>query len=201
MKRVFYLLTISVISVAAGRASPIFSLGPLDGALSGSAGSVVGWGFTITDTTDFLVVSETDFCVSATQASDLPCASQVQSLGTYTDFSASDFVVVGPAPYSTTVTQDFDPGGPAGFGSFAINGNAVAGTVLSGGIAVIYDLFDGDPANGGAQIGGDNFIALPASVTVVPSVQTPEPGTMAPLGLAAVGLMLLRRRLRYCKWI
>jgi len=197
MKRALYLLTGAIFGAAVW-AAPVISLTPMGGAVSGSPGSIVGWGFSIHNPTDFLVVAATDFCVSANQPSDLPCASQVQSLGSYTDFSSADFFVVGPSPYSKTVTQNFDPNGPfgpTGFGSFAINGNAMAGTVFNGEIAIIYDLFAGDPATGGAQIGGDNFISLPASVTVIAPSGVPEPGTPLSFGLGMAGLILFRRRI------
>jgi len=197
MTRALYLLAPAILA-AAVRAGPVVSLTPIDGAVSGSPGSTVGWGFTISSTADFLAVAATDFCVSATKPSDLPCASQVQYLGSYTDFSSADFFVVGPSPYSTTVTQNFDPTGPfgpTGFGSFAINGNAVVGAVLNGEIAVIYDLFAGDPAAGGEQIGGDNFISVPASVTVIGPIGIPEPRTLLSFGFGLAGLILLRRRI------
>ncbi len=56
---------------------------------------------------------------------------------------------------------------------------------------VDYDLFNGDPSNGGTQIGGDFFIEQNASVFVAP-----EPATWLLLGSTQDGLGLARFRLR-----
>jgi len=193
-KALLYLASIAV-SMAALQAAPLLTLDPLGGALSGTPGSTVGWGFTLTNTTDFLVVAATDFCITATQPTDLPCATQVQSVGTYNDFSAINFIVVGPSPYTTTVTQTFNAIAQTGFGSFAISGGATVGTILNGQLAVVYQLFDADPANGGQQIGGDNFISSPASITVTGvATGTPEPGTMLTLCLGTACILLQCRR-------
>jgi hypothetical protein len=83
-----------------------------------------------------------------------------------------------------------------GFGAFQINGGTAAGTKLSGEIAIVFDLFTGDPNTNPAasQIGGDNFVSLPASVTVTGSAAAPEPGTMVSLGLGLLGLCWFGRR-------
>jgi len=191
MKRALQLLAATSIVAGSGQAAPIFALNPGSGGLSGTQGSTVGWGFTITNTTTFLEVVQTDFCLPGSDATDLPCAGAFPSLGSYTDFTAlSNFVVVGPSPYTTTLTQNFDLNLQTGFGSFTILHNASLGTSL-GEIDVIYDLFDGDPANGGMQLGGDNFVALPASITVAAAATVPEPGTGLPVCFAAAGLILL----------
>lgn len=194
MKNTLQILTCLALLAGTAKAATI-ALDPPNGAVSGSPGGTVGWGFTITNAANFLVVVQTDFCLTATQPSDLPCAAQVQSLGTYDDFSSANLVIVGPSPYSTILTQTFDPLAKTGFGSFAILANAAPGTVLSGEIAVVYDLFDGDPQNGGQQIGGDNFFSAPASVTVNPLASVPEPHS-AILLLSGLGLAVLRRSRR-----
>lgn len=57
MNYIQFALLICVSSVLAS-ASPIFSLTPSNGVVSGTDGAVVGWGFTVTnDTSDWLVLT------------------------------------------------------------------------------------------------------------------------------------------------
>jgi hypothetical protein len=195
MNRLFQLLTTGMIFAAvasAGLTSVTFD--PSGGALSGDPGSSVGWGFTIEDSTNFLLVSETSFCPTGSTESELPCSS---GFGTYTDFSFNA-PVVGPSPDSPTVTQSFNLALQLGFGSFEISPATLVGTVVSGEVDIIYDLFTGDPNTdpSATQIGGDNFVSLPASVTVTGAASVPEPATLLPPGFAITGLLLwsLRRR-------
>jgi hypothetical protein len=194
MKRLFQLLTAVTLLSTLASASPVFTT-PANGALFGNAGSIVGWGFTISDSTEFALVTQTGFCITATQPSNLPCTSQIQAVGTYTDFSLNA-PVVGPSQDSPSITQNFNMGVQTGFGAFQINGGTAAGTKLSGEIAIVFDLFTGDPNTNPAasQIGGDNFVSLPASVTVTGSAAAPEPGTMVSLGLGLLGLCWFGRR-------
>src|SRR5262245_2009420 len=95
-------------------AAPILQLIPASGDIGGAAGAVVGWGFTLTNTTDFVVVTSSDFVPSST-------------LGTYTDFIGPNFIIVGPAPESPVVSQAFNPVALTGIGSFAISAAALPG--------------------------------------------------------------------------
>src|ERR1700686_1249537 len=73
----------------AAHGGPIFTLDPPSGGLFGNIGATVGWGFTLSNSTNFLLVDRTDFCVGA-DATSCPVP-----LGTYTDFTSSQFIVVG----------------------------------------------------------------------------------------------------------
>jgi len=173
---------------------PTLTLHPTSGAITGPAGSTVGWGFTLTNaSSDFLVVSGSDFCVGAITS---PCSN---SLGTYTDFAGAEFFVIGPSPESSSITQAFDNGLQTGIGSFLINPGAT-GTV-NGFIALTYDLFtvdpnlaDFDPTLDTVSLG--NYLTAPASVTV--GMQTtnpvPEPGSLLLLVSGLVLALSLRRR-------
>ncbi len=61
------------------------TLDPPSGAIVGPAGSTVGWGFTLTNTSDFAVVSGSDFCVGVLTS---PCSN---TFGTYSDYPARSF--------------------------------------------------------------------------------------------------------------
>jgi hypothetical protein len=176
--------------------APTLTLDPANGALSGTPGSTVGWGFTIANSTNFLLITSSDFCVGPISS---PCSN---GLGTYTDFIASNqFVVVGPLPESSSVTQAFDNSLLTGIGSFLINSTANPGDSVSGQIVLTYDLFsvspnapNFDPIADTISIG--NFLTASASVSV-PSTTAPEPGTGLLFGyglIAFAGLGLAARK-------
>ena len=75
------------------------------------------------------------------------CLSLAPNLGAYTDFAGAEFLVAGPPPESTTVSQTFDNTALTGIGSFAIDPGA-SGTV-SGIIVLTFDLFSVSPNDPG----------------------------------------------------
>lgn len=191
MKRLVQLLSVQMILTALALATTAsFGFDSFGGALSGTAGSTVGWGFTISDASQYVVVDLSDFCPAGLTASDLYCANGPN--GTYSDF-AFNAPIVGPSPYSSSATENFDPVQMTGYGSFTISAAAAVGTVISDEIYVMYDLYSGDPAMGGTDVSQDNLAMLDASVTVI-SGSVPEAGTMLPLGLGIAGLLLWRIR-------
>jgi hypothetical protein len=166
-----------------------FTLNPSNGQVSGTAGQTVGWGFTIADSADWLIVAGTGFCTTFNTSTDsLPCLNPVPS-GTYTDFTSFNFVLSAPNSADTS-QQTFNAVSHFGTGSFQIAGNAPLGP-LSGFIVVEYFLFNGDPTNGGSQIGGDNFVTAPASVQVI----TPEPNAGVLTLIGGSIILLVGRRL------
>ena len=165
------------------------TLDPADGAVTGPAGSTVGWGFTLADAgSDFAVVTSSDFCTGAVSS---PCSNP---FGVYTDFIGQQFVVVGPSPEQGSVAQSFDDASMTGVGSFAINPTS-SGT-LDGFLAVTYDLYSVDPNSANFDptvdtVSTGNYLYAAASVTVGSSSTTvPEPGTMSLLASGIVSLLL-----------
>jgi hypothetical protein len=181
------LLAFALCGVArADQSPPTLVLDPNSGAISGAAGTTVGWGFTLANLgTDFLFVTSSDFCVGVPAS---PCSN---SLGTYTDFAGPQFILVGPSPESDSVTQAFDNNLLTGMGSFLINPAATGSAI--GEIVLTYDLYSVDPnslsfnpALDAVSLG--NSLTSAASVTVE-TTTTPEPGSLLLLasGLFALG--------------
>ena len=159
-------------------AAPVLDLIPANGTIGGGPGDVVGWGFTLTNTTDFLVVTSADFVSSV-------------ALGTFTDFIGPNFIVVGPAPENPVVSQFFNALAMTGIGSFAISPSAALGSTVSGEIQLTYDLFSRspndptfNPATDTLSVG--NLLSGTASAQVVP-----EPASWLMMGTACAVLALL----------
>src|SRR5579872_767247 len=113
----------AAISLSAG---PVLTLTP-SGDLIGTPGSTVGWGFTITNDADYVEITSAQYCVNPV---NFPLVCNSSALGSFTDFiSQFNDIIVGP-PGGTdpsTVSQNFDPVGLTGIGSFAIDNGASIG--------------------------------------------------------------------------
>lgn len=165
------------------QAAPMLTLVPADGALRGLPGSTVGWGFTLTNTSDFLVVTGSSFTASP--------------LGTYEDFISSgpNLIVVGPSPESPTVTQLFDPASRMGIGAFHILDTAPAGVSIKGTLTIDYSLFSVSPNDPAFNPDLDTVVA-DASLSQAAAVQVlPEPGSWI-LILSGIGLCAAIHRQR-----
>lgn len=190
----FTILAVSMLcSVTRADGVPTLTLDPTNGAISGAAGATVGWGFTLTNTTDFLVVSSSDFCVGAITS---PCSN---SLGTYTDFIGPQFQVVGPSPESTSFTQSFNLLAQTGVGSFIINAGALPGDSVTGEIVVTYDLYSVDPNSPTFDPSVDtlstgDMLTAAASVSVPASTTVPEPTSLILLGSGLLALFGASRK-------
>ena len=194
IKQTFHSILILAGLAAVGqpaRAATLFQLNPTDGVISGAPGATVGWGFTITNTIDYINVTNSQFCEGAQTP---PCT---HAIGTYTDFVGPNSPVIGPAPESPTVTESFDSALTTGVGSFAINSNASSLNHAIGEIIFTYDVYtvspndpDFDPFSDLVSTG--NVASLDATVNVIP-----EPATFALAGSVLAALAALRFR-RLC---
>lgn len=186
-----------VCSVARADGTPTLTLDPTSGAISGAAGSTIGWGFTLTNTTDFLVVTSSDFCVGVITS---PCS---DSLGTYTDFIGPQFQVVGPSPESTSFVESFNLAAQTGVGSFAINAAAAPGASVTGEIVVTFDLFSVDPNAPTFNpdldtLSTGDVLTAGASISVPGVTAVPEPKSLLLLGSGLLSLVGIARKRQPC---
>jgi len=166
------------------------------GKIAGNRGSTVGWGFTLTNTLNYVVIDASEFDIT-----------QASGDGTYTDIIGPNFIVVGTGVYaSTPITQAFDASVPSGVGSFSISPSASVGDIVLGTIVLTYDVYSVSPNDPSFDPFTDTLanglqISASAQVNV-----TPEPASLLLL-LTGVGfgMPLLaaerknrgRQRLRY----
>jgi hypothetical protein len=180
-------------TAVSGFATPVrFQLLPAAGSLSGSPGSTVGWGFSLTNMTgDFLVVADSSFCDGGQNPVTATCSPH---LGVYSDIVAGNATVLAPG---SKLTKAFDLSSSSGLGSYSIWSSAAPGQTDTGSLFLVYDVFDSDPFSGSAtQIGGDQIVSAPARVTVKATVTAvPEPALLLQSGLIVVGMLALGRRL------
>ncbi len=187
MKRVILTILIAMAFSAFAAADSItFTLDPASGNVKGDPGSVVGWGFTFTNTTSNWVVLDSSSFTGSTVD------------GSYADYLSSAFYIVGPSPESSTVSETWNPSALSGVGEFDINTTAAPGTVIPGDIVVDYSVYSVDPNDPNFDpsidtVTADATLSAPASVTV------PEPSSF-PLLMGSLFLPILfagwRRRSR-----
>jgi hypothetical protein len=158
---------------------------PASGNVAGMQGTVVGWGFTLTnpDASDWVVLTGSSFTGS-------------QVLGHYVDYLAASFWVAGPAPESSTIQQVWNQASLLGLGEFDINKVAAPG-LIGGNIVVHYSEFSQDPNDPNfdpdtSTVIADGTLATQVGISIN---AVPETGT---LGLLLAGALpfVLRRHCR-----
>lgn len=171
-------------------ASPSIVLDPAFGNLAGLPGSIVGWGFIITNDFGYIEFNSAQFCVSPVS---LP-ACTAPSTGVFTDIIAGfNDVIVGPAGgtlFPPSVTMAYDPNLMTGIGSFQFDPSVAIGLSDFGALILSYTLTDIDPNDPNAHRLGTGVLTANASVTVA----VPEPGTAGILALILSGFAVLHRK-------
>jgi len=173
--RIVLLLLTAALLLPAAHAGAIFT--PTPSTISGAPGDTVGWGFTISNDTNYLLITSADFTPAT-------------PLGTFTDFIGQfNFIVVGPSPESNSVSQTFDPSALTGVGSFLISSSATPGSVITGLLTLTYDLFSVSPNDPNFDpdtdtISNGNVLTSAAEVDVKGVSAVPEPASFGLVGLA-----------------
>jgi PEP-CTERM motif len=182
-------IVMGTVAASALMAGPVLTLSP-GGSLSGLPGSTVGWGFTLTNDLNWIEVAQAQFCLDVPLGN--PCFNPSAQFIDIISNPPND-VIVGPGG---SVSQPYAPLVFVGLGSFVIDPGAVPGSSVVGNILLTYNEFDGDPNQGGNQIGFNEAISAAARVTANGATTVPEPATwgLASIALAGLGALRLRRR-------
>ena len=164
--------------------SIVFITLPMNGNVTGIAGSTVGWGYSITNNSD------TDWFVPTALNPD-------SSFSNGTPTLLFDFPDLAP---DTTASETFDPVNGIGLYEFAWDASAPEGFINSGNFVLSGEWWDGDPLNGGNFIADaiDTSTAYSASVGSIATGSTPEPSSIVMM-LAGWGAVCVSRRLYKCR--
>jgi hypothetical protein len=173
------LIGLLLICSSAAYADPFtFDTLPGSGDVAGPAGSTVGWGYSITNTslTNWLVLSSVN-------------------AGTFlmgTPGALFDFPIVAPG---TTATVAFDALAGLGLYQLTWDPTAPAGFVNSGTFVLSAEWWSGDPTAGGSFLAAADDQSAPYTATVT-AVAVSVPSTLLLMagGLAAMCLMRANRK-------
>ena len=177
-----FIRTLSPVAAATASADGLtFTTDPADGVLTGTAGTTVGWGFTITTPdSNYYALTSVQFCFGA-QAPTCPTSTAV---GVFSDIAAyQESDSIGPDYSTSPYTELYSPGA-TGLGEFAIDPSA-APQDLVGTLYVYYDEYAADPS-----LGGDAFFSGQATSTAEVDIVAPAPEPSTAWLMLAAGLVI-----------
>jgi len=157
-------------------ADVIFSLLPSDGNVFGAPGSLVGWGYSLTNT------DSSNWFMSTNLNSD--------SFSNGTPTLLFDFPILAPGGAGT---EAFDSANSIGLFELQWDVSAPVGFVNSGNFTLSGEWWNGDPLNGGSLIAAAPDIALAYSATVTGSSSAvPEPSSFVLLACGVAMIIAIR---------
>jgi hypothetical protein len=164
----------------ASAASFEFDTIPADGLVEGLPGDTVGWGYSITNTSQTFWLWLTDVSADPVLHGTL-------------DTSPFDFPALAPM---ATVVQPFDAGVPSGLASFTWDATAPPGLVNVGVFQLEGGFYDSDPFQGGLFVEAAVAATAGYSVTAqtVAAVPVPEPSTLLLVASGGIALVRASRR-------
>lgn len=171
-------------------AGTILTLNPSDGAISGSPGATVGWGFTLTsDSTDAIT-----FISSFLLNESNPAFGQYSDVIGYQGGPDAGFVDPGAGNWSENFFYSPDPLLQQGVGFYQISPLSTPGQSDAGVIHIEYEL---DAVGGdcpGCYVASGSF-EVPFSITSADATAAPEPATSSLVAVALmVALGVIRRK-------
>jgi hypothetical protein len=167
-------------------AAPVLTLGPVNGAIAGTPGSTVGWGFTLSS----------HFSHYLSAISSMILTEDNPTLGFYQDNIGAQGGPSGGVlePGEPAWSQDFDIHAGRGLGFYMIDPGAPIGGVNSGRLLVQIEVFSDNPLTCGSCLVDTLEYQFAFSVTAVEPIPEPSTGILVVAGVAAA--FGLRRRQR-----
>jgi hypothetical protein len=185
------LIVVMLAFTAAAPAAPIvtFTLDPPDGFLAGAAGASVGWGYTISSTSNGDPAS---VFIAYFTFGDLTPVGSFSSYDSGVPFAVPSNAITDGSPI--TVAWLLDTSGL----QYDINADAVLWAATEGAITLTYDVYSGGDQIGFGETVNAQFRAQDVNATVfvnAPASTIPEPGGVT---LCALGVVALLLRTRGC---
>ncbi len=180
MKRILFAALVTTLSMGA-YAAPVPMLTLIPTSAVGAPGGVTGWGYDILneDPNDFLVLN--DSFVTGSLSTGV--------FGTYMDYLASTFIVIGPGLDSGPVPF---VKGTSGVGEFDFDKFVPIPTTISGGISIDYSLFSQDPNDPNFDPG--SLVDSGTVSSTAAAIAGPEPGSALLMGALLLPLAFAYRR-------
>ncbi|MBY0507098.1 MAG: PEP-CTERM sorting domain-containing protein [Bryobacteraceae bacterium] len=182
------LLRISALYLLSAAALPALtiSLAPSNGILSGTPGSTVSWGFSLTgDVADWLVITSVQSNPTDTNFTDV--------LSVFVNNNSYALAPNLLIPWTHLSTPNLAATAGA-LANYSIPNGAAPGSIILGEILVTYDRYDANPFINGNFLSAGEFARLPYTINVTAPVAIPEPGTLWLTGLVSASVWRQRRR-------